>query len=74
MVYNRENIPHIGPGRGNEVFMKSILIILILIVLFVIAVRFIANHGGWQGGCNGNCASCASHCDDEEKAKKKNNE
>lgn len=54
--------------------MKSFLIVLILIVLFVLAVRFIANHGGWQGGCNGNCSSCASHCNDEEKAKKKNNE
>ncbi len=50
--------------------MKSILIVVVLIVVFVLAIRFIANHGGWQGGCNGNCASCGSHCSEEQKKKK----
>ena len=28
------------------------------LVLLALAILFICQNGGWQGGCGGNCASC----------------
>ena len=45
--------------------LKSILIVVILAVLFVLAVMFIAKNGGWSSekGCHGDCSKCHENCD-----------
>ena len=35
---------------------------MIIFVLLALAILFICQNGGWQGGCGGNCASCHRHC------------
>lgn len=40
----------------------SILVLVIVFVLLALAVLFISQNGGWQGGCGGNCASCHNKC------------
>ena len=40
-------------------------------VLLALAILFICQNGGWQGGCGGNCASCHSKCAEAEKKPKK---
>ena len=45
--------------------LRGIITLVILAVLFALAVVWISRQGGWKGeGCNGNCASCHSHCED----------
>ena len=44
--------------------LRGIITLVILAVLFALAVVWISRQGGWKGeGCNGNCASCHSHCE-----------
>ena len=52
--------------------MASVIIVVIIFVLLALAILFICQNGGWQGGCGGNCASCHQHCSDKEKQEKKN--
>ena len=40
----------------------SILVLVIVFVLLALAVLFISQNGGWQGGCGGNCAGCHNKC------------
>ena len=40
--------------------MASVIIVVIIFVLLALAILFICQNGGWQGGCGGNCASCHS--------------
>ena len=40
-------------------------------VLLALAILFICQNGGWQGGCGGNCAGCHSKCAEAEKKPKK---
>ena len=49
--------------------LRGIITILVLAGLFALAVVWICQNGGWQGGCGGNCASCHQHCDTPEKKK-----
>lgn len=51
--------------------MASVIIVVIIFVLLALAILFICQNGGWQGGCGGNCASCHSKCDEAEKKPKK---
>ena len=46
--------------------LKSILIVVILVVLFALAVVFIAKNGGWDSekGCHGDCSKCHENCDE----------
>ena len=39
--------------------------------LLALAILFICQNGGWQGGCGGNCAGCHSKCAEAEKKPKK---
>ena len=41
--------------------MASVIIVMIIFVLLALAILFICQNGGWQGGCGGNCASCHHH-------------
>ncbi len=51
--------------------LRGIITLVILAVLFALAVVWISRQGGWKGeGCNGNCASCHSHCEDPDPKKK----
>ena len=51
--------------------LRGIITLIVLIVLFALAVVWIPKQGGWKGeGCNGNCASCHSHCEDPDTKKK----
>ena len=51
--------------------LRGIITLVILAVLFALAVVWISRQGGWKGeGCNGNCASCHSHCEDPDTKKK----
>ena len=50
--------------------MASAIIVVVIFVLLALAILFICQNGGWQGGC-GNCASCHQHCSDKEKQEKK---
>ena len=52
--------------------MASAIIVVVIFVLLALAILFICQNGGWQGGCGGNCASCHQHCSDKEKVKKQN--
>ena len=38
--------------------MASIIVVVIIFVLLALAILFICQNGGWQGGCGGNCAGC----------------
>lgn len=42
--------------------LQSIVILIIVFVLLALAILFICQNGGWQGGCAGNCASCHNRC------------
>ena len=44
--------------------LGSFLVLLAVFVALAIAIVFICNNGGWQGGCGGNCASCRHRCAD----------
>ena len=59
-------------NRGmNMLTLRGIITLVVLAVLFALAVVWISRQGGWKGeGCNGNCASCHSHCDDPDTKKK----
>ena len=51
--------------------LRGIITLIVLIVLFALAVVWISKQGGWKGeGCGGNCASCHSHCDNQDPNKK----
>ena len=44
--------------------LRGIITLAVLIVLFALAVVWIAKNGGWKGeGCGGNCASCHQRCE-----------
>ena len=38
--------------------MASGIVVVIIFVLLALAILFICQNGGWQGGCGGNCAGC----------------
>lgn len=43
--------------------LRGIITLLVLVILFALAVVWIAKNGGWKGeGCGGNCASCQQRC------------
>ena len=42
--------------------MASVIVVIVIFVLLALAIGFICQNGGWQGGCGGNCASCHRHC------------
>ena len=44
--------------------LGSFLVLLAVFVALAIAIVFICNNGGWQGGCGGNCAACHRRCAD----------
>ena len=35
--------------------MASVIVVVIIFVLLALAILFICQNGGWQGGCGGNC-------------------
>ena len=39
-------------------------VLVVIFVLLALAILFISQNGGWQGGCGGNCASCHHKCAD----------
>ena len=46
--------------------LQGILVLIVLIVLFALAVVWIARNGGWQnGGCHGDCAACHKRCEEK---------
>ena len=49
--------------------MASVIVVVIIFVLLALAILFICQNGGWQGGC-GNCAGCHNKCAESEKKKK----
>lgn len=51
--------------------MASVIVVMIIFVLLALAILFICQNGGWQGGCSGNCAGCHSKCAEAEKKPKK---
>ena len=51
--------------------MASVIVVVIIFVLLALAILFICQNGGWQGGCGGDCASCHSKCAEAEKKPKK---
>ena len=48
--------------------MASVIVVVIIFVLLALAILFICQNGGWQGG--GNCAGCHNKCAEGEKKKK----
>ena len=50
--------------------MASVIVVVIIFVLLALAILFICQNGGWQGGCGGNCAGCHNKCAEGEKKKK----
>ena len=50
--------------------MASVIVVVIIFVLLALAILFICQNGGWQGGCGGNCAGCHNKCADADKKKK----
>ncbi len=52
--------------------LQGILVLVLLFLLLGIGAIFIAMHGGWNGGCAGNCARCHNPCDDPEETLTKN--
>lgn len=53
--------------------LKSILIVIVLVVLFALAVVFIAKNGGWDSekGCHGDCSKCRENCEEKPGAPQK---
>ena len=51
--------------------MASVIVVMIIFVLLALAILYICQNGGWQGGCAGNCASSHSKCAEAEKKPKK---
>ena len=47
--------------------MASVIVVMIIFVLLALAILFICQNGGWQGGCGGNCAGCHSKCAEADK-------
>ncbi|MBQ7859848.1 MAG: hypothetical protein IJ347_06945 [Faecalibacterium sp.] len=43
--------------------LRSILVLVLLIAVFSFLIWWIAQQGGWQGGCGGDCKNCGSKCD-----------
>lgn len=66
-------MPESTPTDTYEVIydMASVIIVVIIFVLLALAILFICQNGGWQGGCGGNCAGCHSKCTEAEKKPKK---
>lgn len=66
-------MPESTPTDTYEVVydMASVIVVMIIFVLLALAILFICQNGGWQGGCVGNCASCHSKCAEAEKKPKK---
>lgn len=66
-------MPESTPTDTYEVVydMASVIIVVIIFVLLALAILFICQNGGWQGGCGGNCANCHSKCAEAEKKPKK---
>lgn len=66
-------MPESTPTDTYEVVydMASVIVVMIIFVLLALAILFICQNGGWQGGCGGNCASCHSKCAEVEKKPKK---
>ena len=46
--------------------MASVIVVVIIFVLLALAILFICQNGGWQGGCGG----CHNKCAESEKKKK----
>ena len=44
--------------------LPSFLVLVAVFAALAVAIVFIGNHGGWQGGCGGNCAACRRRCAD----------
>lgn len=44
--------------------MASVIVVIVIFVLLALAIGFICQNGGWQGGCGGNCAGCQHQCSD----------
>ena len=59
------------PLGGNNVNLQSFLVLLVIFVLLALAILFICQNGGWQGGCAGNCAQCHKKCDSRGESGKK---
>ena len=36
--------------------MASVIVVVIIFVLLALAILFICQNGGWQGGCHNKCA------------------
>ena len=66
-------MPESTPTDTYEVIydMASVIIVVIIFVLLALAILFICQNGGWQGGCGGNCAGCHNKCAEAEKKPKK---
>ena len=66
-------MPESTPTDTYEVVydMASVIIVVIIFVLLALAILFICQNGGWQGGCGGNCAGCHSKSAEAEKKPKK---
>ena len=39
--------------------IQSIIVLVIVFVLLALAILFICQHGGWQGGCGGTVQTAA---------------
>ena len=67
---NAESREPLRPRR-ERTMLKSILIVVIMAVLFVLAVMFIAKNGGWSSekGCHGDCSKCHENCDSHTEQK-----
>ena len=66
-------MPESTPTDTYEVVydLASVIVVVIIFVLLALAILFICQNGGWQGGCGGNCAGCHSKCTEAEKKPKK---
>ena len=66
-------MPESTPTDTYEVVydMASVIVVVIIFVLLALAILFICQNGGWQGGCGGTCAGCHSKCAEAEKKPKK---
>ena len=61
LCYTEQEGMHPIPG-GTNMNLASIIVLVVVFVLLALAVLFISQNGGWQGGCGGNCASCHNKC------------
>ena len=52
--------------------MASVIVVMIIFVLLALAILFICQNGGWQGGCGGNCASCHSKWPTRKRSRRNN--